>query len=105
MSTEPKHWLIMANMDSELCEKAKSLRNHITEKGELPRKYRELIFFALSCGKRFEPGIKAHAEKALEHGATKGELFETMCLTILSDGFPAYMEGAKVFDQLLGDTQ
>ncbi|MFS0823896.1 carboxymuconolactone decarboxylase family protein [Bacillus sp. 1P02SD] len=99
---EIRNWReVVKEYDEEMHEKLVSYIGHILEReSTIPRKYKELILVAVSTGIRFESSIESHAKGALNHGATKEEVFEAMSLSALSAGFTAMIEGTKVLDRL-----
>jgi alkylhydroperoxidase/carboxymuconolactone decarboxylase family protein YurZ len=96
------HWEIMNRFDRELLAKVEPWRMHLLEQGVIPRKYKELMMVSMCAVVRFLPGLRIHAEHALEQGATAQELFETCALSQLIGGVPAYREGSLIIDDLIG---
>ncbi len=72
-----------------------------TDQRRLDRKTKELISVAahtaLGSGKDH---IKAHIEVARTHGATKGEVLETLELLALSCGLPKFMLGFQAWTEV-----
>lgn len=52
------------------------------QKTDIDRKTKELIAIAASLGYQCEGCLKGHLEKALQYGATKEEISETICITM-----------------------
>lgn len=73
---------------------------HVTGKPDIPDVYRELILFAVSAGLRFRPSMRSHGAKALEVGATQGQLVQALQLAGLSGGFTCLIEGMSVIDEI-----
>jgi len=48
----------------------------------IDRKNKELIAIAASLGYKCEGCLKGHIEKALQYGATREEISETICITM-----------------------
>jgi AhpD family alkylhydroperoxidase len=49
---------------------------------QIDRKTKELIAIAASLGYECEGCLKGHIEKALQYGATREEISETICITM-----------------------
>jgi len=94
------HWKVMKEFDSEMYDRGRALLEHVVEKGEIPRKYRELIIIAICCILRYEPGIEYHTQCALDHGATEREIFEATALSLLPGGVPAFRSALKTLEEL-----
>ncbi|WP_165777576.1 carboxymuconolactone decarboxylase family protein [Amycolatopsis antarctica] len=73
---------------------------HVTAKPDIPEAYRELILFAVSTGLRFAPSMRTHGARALESGATHGQLVHAVQLAALSGGFTCLIEGMSVLAEL-----
>lgn len=67
---------------------------------ELPRKYRELIIFAIACSRNAETTIKVHGKLALEHGATIDELGEVLRILFFSCGVTGFHPGLQVLEEI-----
>ncbi|WP_102346816.1 carboxymuconolactone decarboxylase family protein [Bacillus sp. Marseille-P3661] len=95
------HWEIMEQSDPELYQKLGELRSYLTNNEIIPRKYKELMNLSMFCILRNVSGINTHAGLALNHGATKEEVFMTIAQTITIGGIPAYKEGIMATKELL----
>ncbi len=89
----PDFWMRMEKADAGLTERATVLRDHVFSDGALPRCTKEGAI-------RFPDGIRIHARRALEHGATPAQVQEAVALSVVAAGIPAYREAIK----LLWDT-
>src|SRR5256884_6626557 len=65
----PDFWMRMEKADAGLTERATVLRDHVFSDGALPRCTKEGAI-------RFPDGIRIHARRALEHGATPAQVQE-----------------------------
>lgn len=74
----PDFWPRMEKADPAIAAKATALRDHV-----------------------FPDGIRIHARRALEHGATREEVHEAVALTIVASGIPSYREAIKLLWQEL----
>lgn len=68
----------LARNDYEWAETYQSWYEQVRAPRWLPLKYKELLFITAACIKGHETGIKTHITKALELGATKEEVLETI---------------------------
>lgn len=97
----PDFWKRMAELEPGLTEKATGLRDFVFADGALPRKTKELVYLGMCCATRFTDGIRIHAQRALEHGATVDEVHEAVALCIAGAGIPAYREAVKTIGDLI----
>lgn len=70
--------------------------------GALSVKHKELIALAIGIARQCSDCIGFHTRAAMKAGATKEEVAETVSVSILMGGEPAYMYGARAleaFDQ------
>ncbi|MBJ7593804.1 MAG: carboxymuconolactone decarboxylase family protein [Candidatus Dormibacteraeota bacterium] len=91
----------MNRFDPELLAKVEPWRLHVLEQGVIPLKQKELMMVAMCAVARFLPGLRIHAERALEQGATAQELFETCALSQLIGGVPSYRESVLIVEELV----
>ena len=75
----------------------------IMAEGALPTRVKELLAVALSFSTRCEPRLKVHVGRACDDGATPEEVAETIAVTALMDGGPAYAWSKRTMDELLRD--
>lgn len=68
--------------------------------GKLGTKEKELIAIGISITSRCEGCIALHVKDALDAGATKEEIIETIGVAILMGGGPAIVYGQKVYDAM-----
>lgn len=70
------------------------------EMKHIPRKYRELIVFAVGCAKAAPTTINVHAKLALEHGATIDELGEALRIVFFLCGVTGLTPGLEVLEAI-----
>ncbi len=70
----PDFWQRLEPLDPVLTQKATDLRDHVFADGRLSRATKELIYLGMSCVIRFPDGVRIHAQRALEHGASREEV-------------------------------
>jgi AhpD family alkylhydroperoxidase len=70
------------------------------EMKHIPRKYRELMIFAIGCARNAPTTVEVHSKLAVEHGATIEELGETLRILFLLCGVSGFHPGLAVFDPL-----
>lgn len=66
--------------------------------GAVSVKNKELIALGIGIASRCEGCIEAHVNKAIEAGATKEEMYETIGVAILMSGGPGTVYGAMAYD-------
>ena len=71
------------------------------EAGPLDEKTRELVKLALSVGARLEGAVHSHAARALEAGATAGEIRHVVLLGLTTLGFPSMMAALTWVEDIL----
>ena len=65
-----------------------SIAKAVQSAGPLDRKTCELIKIGISVGAGLETATKSHVRRALEHGATQGEIEQAILLAYNTCGFP-----------------
>ena len=80
----------------ELLEPWLGLRSQVMVDGALPRKVKELILLGINLVRRYPPGVELHLKSAMDAGATKEEIMETIATAILSSAAPAIFNGPQV---------
>ncbi len=94
-------WSEMQPLDPALTASATGLRDLVFAEGKLPRRTKELIYLGMCCAIRFPDGIRIHAQRALEHGASREEVYEAVALSVVGAGIPAYREAVIILKDLL----
>jgi alkylhydroperoxidase/carboxymuconolactone decarboxylase family protein YurZ len=76
-------WSTLSEWDPEFLEAYLRLRSVPFRKGPLPKKVKELILVAINAATThlYAPGVRRHIRNALQHGATRDEILETIQLT------------------------
>ncbi|WP_434311621.1 carboxymuconolactone decarboxylase family protein [Hominifimenecus sp. rT4P-3] len=98
---EWSHWDIMEQYDPELSKSVTEWRNQLGKDPVIPHKYQELMKVAMASVLRFDAAIKGHAAAAMKFGASREELFETLALSMMLGGIPAYREASTVLKEIL----
>lgn len=75
------------------------LANVTMKDGALSTKIKELMTVALSISVACEPCVKIHTRRALQHGATKEEIAETIGVAVLLLGGPADVWPSKIIEE------
>jgi AhpD family alkylhydroperoxidase len=74
-----------------------------TAPGVIDPKTKELMALAIGIATHCDGCIGFHAKAAIRHGATRGEVAETVAMCVYMGGGPSLMYGAKAlaaFDEL-----
>lgn len=76
-------WATFAEWDPAFLEAYLQLRNVPIRNGPLAPKMKELILIAINAATThlYAPGVRRHIRNALQHGATRDEILETIELT------------------------
>ncbi len=76
-------WTTLEAWDPAFMEAYLQLRNVPFSNGPLPKKYKELILVAINAATThlYAPGVRRHIRNALQQGATRAEVLETIELT------------------------
>ena len=75
------------------------------EAAGFPEKEAELLKLALSMGSRLEGAVHSHARRALEAGATAGEVRGVALLGLTTLGLPHAMMGTSWIEDVLRDAE
>lgn len=91
----------------ELAGEAKSfmdgfitLHQAATADGEMPKRYKELMALGISIVVRCEGCIACHVKDAMQAGATRGEVIETIGVAVMMGGGPSVVYGIEARDAL-----
>lgn len=80
-----------------------ALHHATLEPGALDKKHKELMALAIGISKQCVDCIGFHTKAAIEAGATRAEIEETVSVCVMMGGGPALMYGTKAlaaYDQL-----
>jgi len=66
--------------------------------GAVSLKHKELIALAIGIARQCSDCIGFHVQAAIKAGATKEEVSETVSVSLLMGGGPAYMYGARAIE-------
>jgi AhpD family alkylhydroperoxidase len=84
----------------ELYRYSSRLHRTAVRPGVLSTKTKELMALSISVVQRCEEGISTHVEAAVNAGATRLELLETLGVAVMMGGNPATYYAAKALDAL-----
>lgn len=73
-----------------------SMRSSALDTGLLPRKIKELVLVGINATGLYREGMKGHMNGALQAGASKEEILETLLISILGGGIVSWGEGISV---------
>lgn len=76
------------------------MRNSALDGGRLPRKIKELVLVAVNAADLYPEGMKIHMNGALQSGASKEEIFETLLVSILGGGIVSWIDGVSVMKEI-----
>lgn len=92
----------MKQMFKEQPEKMKAFKHFMqsVEEGKLDMKTKELILVGIALKAQCTRCIALHVKKAVESGATREEILETIWLATLMGGGPTLMYGQEAIEAL-----
>ena len=77
-----------------------ALHHAATADGEMPKRYKELMALAISVAIRCEGCIACHVKDAVQAGATRGEVIETIGVAVMMGGGPSVVYGIEAREAL-----
>src|SRR3989442_2819876 len=80
--------------------RAEVRRLSVGEDGTLSVKVKELVVLGVLASWGLQYGVEAHMRRAIEHGATKEELFEAIKAAAVPGGGVAYSVGVRALQEL-----
>jgi len=75
------------------------------EAGPLDEKTRELVKLAMAIGAKLEGAVHSHTPRALDAGATPGEVRHVVLLSVTTLGFPSTMAALTWVEDLLNSVK
>src|SRR5882672_1990309 len=83
--------------------RAEVRRLSVGEEGVLSVKVKELVVIGVLASRGLQYGVVAHMRRAIDHGATREELFEAMKAAAVPGGGVAYSVGVRALQALEQD--
>jgi AhpD family alkylhydroperoxidase len=83
--------------------RAEVRRLSVGEDGTLSVKVKEFVVMGVLASRGLQYGVEAHMRRAIEHGATKEELFEAIKAAAVPGGGVAYSVGVRALQELEQD--
>ena len=78
-------------------------RLSVGEDGALTVKVKEFVVLGILASRGLQYGVEAHMRRAIEHGATRDELFEAIKAAAVPGGGVAYSVGVRALQALEQD--
>lgn len=103
MGFAPEIMNIMGEMNPTLFEHYKKCDDGIQEDGALSAKVKVLMSLAVMASQRCEPCCESQMRSALNHGATKEEIMETMNVVFITSGAPGVAACKRALALLSGE--
>jgi len=91
---------IFEKIDPELLTLLENTKTFAMTDGALPRKFKLLIAMALDASHGTVQGVKSLTQQAMQAGATKEEVMETLRVTQYISGAGAVYTAAQAFKEL-----
>ncbi|MFQ5851853.1 MAG: carboxymuconolactone decarboxylase family protein [Candidatus Binatia bacterium] len=103
LGAENKAYESISRLDPEYSEYVKGIYVDATfgREGALPRKTKELIMVGITCALNRPRGVKLHAQRALNLGATPREVLEAMEVAAIPGGMPGLWLGVESLQEIL----
>lgn len=103
MGFTPEIMNMMAEMNPELFAHYAKCDEGIQEDGALSAKVKVLMSLAVMAAQRCEPCCESQMRSALNHGATKEEIMETMNVIFITSGAPGVASCKRALKLLEGE--
>jgi AhpD family alkylhydroperoxidase len=87
-------------LDPEYAAVRDELRRVAVSAGALSVKVKEMIVIGILASRGLQYGVAAHMRRAVEHGATRQELFEALKAAHIPGGGVAYSVGIRALQEL-----
>ncbi len=91
MTTLPKAYTQFQEENPEVFAAYQSLGEVISKQVAIEPKTRELLKLAMAAGMGSEEAVQSHTHRAVEAGASKKEVQQTLLLGVTTLGFPRMM--------------
>jgi len=105
MGFTPEIMNMMGEMNPELFEHYKKCDEIIQEDGALSSKVKVLMSLAVMASQRCEPCCESQMRSAINHGASKEEIMETMNVIFITSGAPGVATCRKALKILGGNEE
>ncbi len=102
MGFTPEILDMMGEMNPELFEHYKKCDDGIQQDGALSARVKVLMSLAVMASQRCEPCCESQMRSALNHGATKEEIMETMNVVFITSGAPGVASCRRALKLLEG---
>lgn len=96
----PKHFLSIQERFPEISRCMDNLRGAIRQSGPLDAKTTHLIQVAAAAGIQSHGALQSHVRQALEAGATREEVYQSVLLLISTIGFPRVAAAINWIDEV-----
>ena len=87
-------------LDPEYSAVRDELRRVAMGAGALSAKFKEMIVIGILASRGLQYGVAAHMRRAVQHGATRQELFEALKAAHIPGGGVAYSVGIRALQEL-----
>lgn len=95
------HWQLMKEINPEQFEKWSEF-GALSNPGQIPDKYRELIFCGIAYALHCKPATINHTMNAMDkYGCTKEEVFSVLCQVLTMAGASAYRDACLNLEEYL----
>lgn len=97
----PKHYISIQERFPEIAGSLDNLRETIRKAGPLDLKTTHLIQVAAAAGIQSHGALHSHVRQALEAGATRDEIYQSVLLLISTIGYPRVAAAIDWIDDMM----
>lgn len=90
--------------NGEICEAYRNVGDLCSKAGPIGPKNQHLVQLGISIGIGSKGGVRSHARRALESGATKDEVMQVVLLSMTIIGFPAMIAAYGWVEEFLASS-
>lgn len=105
MSSEkiPRHYESLKSRFPRIMEAVENLGGAVRQEGPVDIKTAQLIQLAAAAAIQSEGGVHSHVRRALESGASAGEVYHALLLLISTIGFPKVAAAVSWADDVVNE--
>jgi len=97
----PKFFRELTEKEPDMYRLVMKMEGHVWDDGALTRKTKKLIAIAIAAALRDQHAVHAQLAGAKNLGVTKAEIEESLRVTFLLSGMPAYVYGKAQLDEVM----
>lgn len=102
MAKYPKNYMSLQKRFTDLIKAHEEVGKLAKEAGPIDTKTAHLIQLAACAAIKSEGGVHSHARRAMENGASKDEIYQTVALLMNTIGFPTSAAAFSWVNDIVG---